>query len=198
MVDTAVSRPAGDGAGAEAHPLFFHAIVLFLVALLLVVMSVIGFVQAAKASGIEVSDVSLKDAAKAEAEAKKTQSEAGRLTQKPTSVAGAAQQLEAAKRMGEKAKKLKAFLVPAIILVWGLGAGAAGFFVMKRANWARFAGAAAIAGTVIYYTVLQSQANGVKGIDFQVWRPIVVVVIAILAGKVLWDLFVEKFEAQAA
>ncbi len=184
----------------ESHPLFIHSIVLFLVAAILVVMGIIGIVAVAKESG--GGSMSLKDIQKADQDAQAMKRTAGTAGKAPTGLGDAARKAEEAKRMAEQAKKLaakgKAFIVPILVIVWALATGASGFFLLKRANWARFAGIACISGTLLYYTWLQSAANGVKEIDFAVWRPLVLILIAGLAGKFLWDMAVEKLEAAPA
>ena len=58
----------------------------------------------------------------------------------------------------------------------------------------RVAAFAAVTLVLIYFTYAISLQNAAKDEDFAFWRPLIVVVVAGLAGKLLFDLFVEHFD----
>src|SRR5688572_9658037 len=194
--------------GSESHPLFFHSIVMFVVAALVVTWGIVGIVGVAKAkaaagdgAGIKAPG-SIQDIQKAQQKTQATVSQTKQLGQKPTSVSGALSQAQSAQRLvaqnKEAAKAALAFIAPVLTILLGVLIGAAGAFVLMKANWARYLGFAAVLVALLYYTWAQSAAQlGVdeagKMIDFAVWRPLVLLVISALAGKFLFDLYVEKF-----
>lgn len=214
--------------GGERNPLFVHAIVLFVVAALLVTAGGVGLVKRATAKHEEgaaegtaapaapAAPAAAKTPSKTDAlaSARKTESEmrtakmdAQRLTSKPTSMSDVLYKAEALKRQAAKAKAaagaILAYLGPIAMIAWGALTVVFGIFVLKRSNWARWAGFATVAATLSYYIWQDAGWNAQVGtldepIDFIVWRPIVVTLVSGLVGKFLWDLAVEKFEAAPA
>jgi hypothetical protein len=180
--------------GSGGNPLFFHGIVLFVVAALLLTLGVIGLVGQLKAQGVE-GPGSLNDVVRAQSDLKGDMAKSTQLTRGPSSLTEVNQKLQMGKEMGEKAKKLLPYITSIAMLVVALGTAAAGLFVIWQANWARYVGFAVVFLTLLYYTWLQSVENGNPELEFQVWRPLVLVVLAALGGKFLFDMWVEKFEA---
>jgi len=208
-----------------SNPLFVHGIVMFVVALAIVVAGILGIVDAAKAKAESSTATStsssaggvtgtLTKAQKTESDIRNAKSEAARLTTAPTSISGALSSANSAKSLAGKAGQLKGlvdFLVPIAIIAVGIGTGVAGLFLLKQSNWARHVSFAILSLTLLYCTYLMSARNAARAEvpegqpgpgellnDFNVIWPIGLTLISILAGKFLWDLFVEKFDAPPA
>ena len=182
---------------AGGNPLFFHAIVLFVVAALLVGVGVVGIVQIAKAQGVEMPG-SAADMLKKKQDFDRDVNKTKQLTNVPGGAADAVNKMKMGQEMGDKAKGLIPYLAPILMIAWGLATAAAGLFVLWKTNWARFVGFFLVFATVLYYTWIQSVAQSDPEIPFAVWQPLVLCMIAGLAGKFLFDLWVEKFPPEIA
>jgi hypothetical protein len=202
--------------GTGSNPLFVHAIVLFVVAACVLVAGILGIVAAAKdmnvdtgasrGGGVQGSLYAVQDA---QMKARSAQSDVQSLTNPSGagSVGGAISKMSSAKRLGDTAKKLGPLkvLIPSIVIcIIAAGIGAAAFFLLKEKNWARYAGFGCLSAVLLYgvwvlsaWNAILDEETGAPLNEFSVIWPIGLTLIAILAGKFLWDLFVEKFAEPA-
>src|SRR5262249_30487967 len=90
------------------------------------------------------------------------------------------------------------YAVPAAIIAAGLAAGASGLWLLRRAEWARFATAGVIGAALLGATWAASPPNADPAVAFALWRPLVVTGGAVLGGKLLFDLLSERFELRTA
>jgi hypothetical protein len=206
---------------AKEHPLLIHSFVLMAVGAAVVVWGVIGAVDAARsapAAPAQQADAapakpkahSKKDAgsgsgtaadnaqkkiAETQAEVAKTQSNVAALSQKP-SLSNIGGQIGAAGQLaGQLPSNAGAYLIPILTILVGGVMVASGLFVLKRANWARYASFAMLAIALLYFAWLQSGLAGLGDPRNDVVLPIVaMLIVTLLASKFLWDLFVEKLE----
>jgi hypothetical protein len=184
----------------EGNPLFMHAIVLFLVAAILVGLGTWGIIATVKANG--GGDLSLQGLAKANNEMMQDKGAMNQVGRTPTNLGGAIQQLDAANRLKDKGKAAFAMYGGSIaMLLAGVLTGVAGFFVLKRADWARFLGFGMVLATVGYFTwvVICRNSDLVpddKGVmsppEWNAILPIAAIGIAGLAGYFLFELWTEK------
>jgi hypothetical protein len=183
------------------NPLFFHGIVLFIVAALLLTVGITQIVAIHNAQPATTTETSSGPGGVQGAlqSARQTEMDINRAKSLTTggagSISGALYKAQTAADLGKHMQGLGVYLPAILWIVLALGTAAAGLFVIWQANWARYAGFAIVFLTLLYYTWLQAGVNSDVQFDFQVWRPLVLVVLAALGGKFLFDMWVEKFEA---
>lgn len=193
---------------SEANPLFFHAILLFVLSVAVIVMLGIigehGIIAAIKESkgGGPSKPVGANTLREMDSAQRQASTDASALTRKPTGLTDIAYKADAAKRLAGKAKGALKFIVPALMILVGASIGFVGLMLIQKKNWARHVGFAMVSIVLLYYTWLVADGLAATMIDetgaetfveFQMWKPLVLVVIAAVAGKFLWDLNQESF-----
>jgi len=176
----------------KPNPLFIHGIIVIVVGAVLLGIGAWGTIQSAmsKKPRIGGASQSLSKARMARSRAGSVVRSPSALARKPTSISGGISQ---ARNLAYTGKMIKGYLRMGWQILLGAGMIAAGIFVMKRKNWARLVGFGGIAFAVLLFSSYEGAL--VAHPSASVALPLIlVVVVAGLSGKPLFDLMIEKFD----
>lgn len=172
----------------KPNPLFIHGIIVIVVGVVILAMGAWGTISTMRrprGAGGAMSGVS-----RGRMQMSQTRGLGRMNMRKPTSLGGA---MSAANQLKYKFRLIKRFLGMGWQILLGGGMIAAGIFVLKQKNWARLVGFGGIGFAILMFASYEG-ALAASPKAGMVLPLILVVVVAGLSAKPLFDLVVEKFD----
>lgn len=175
----------------KPNPLMPHGIIVIVVGAVLLAVGAWGAISNMAGQGATGGMRGVHSAQSQTRQVTSLKSTAGSLTRPPTSMGSA---MASVSRFRQMKYTIMRIVGMGWMILLGGGMIAAGIFVLKQKNWARYLGFGGIAFAVLYFAGHQGAAAAHP--DAGIALPLILVlVVAGLASKPLFDLCVEKFEA---